>query len=247
MNKVSELKWYYKTQEAVEMQSSGTAGFILKVTELLSAMLHERFQPQRVLDVGCARGELVSAWHNFGVEAYGVDVSDYAVSHPWDIKIARYLQAVDVDCECLPFDDDSFDLTTVVEVLEHLSQPSFLLGELRRVVKDGGIVCMTSPALPFESSLWRTFRIQSNPQHINVHSRGFWVKFFEKHGFRYSGELRDFIREASALVTPDSAPLEHWGLRLVRTRLGKIGERIGVELKCFVHAALLFQNCKGRV
>lgn len=244
--KDSELKQYYKTREAVEMQSSGTAAFIGQVAKLLSMTLAERFQPRRVLDVGCSRGDLVSAWHNLGVEAYGVDISDYATKHPTVMKVAKYLRAVDVDCERLPFDDDSFDLAIASELLEHLSQPSFLLGELKRVVKDGGIIFVTTPVLPFESSLWRTFRIQSNPLHINVHSKRFWVQFFGKHGFNYSGELRNFIREVNTSLLPTNAPLQHWLLRLIRTRLGKIGQRISVELECSVHAALLFQNCKGK-
>lgn len=242
--KDSELKRYYKTREAVEMQSSGTDEVIARLAELLSAMLATQFQPRRVLDIGCFRGDLVSAWHNLGVEAHGVDISDYAINHPKDMKIAKYLRVVDVDCEHLPFDDDSFDLVTVLEVLEHLNQSSFLLGELGRVVKDGGIVFITTPVPPFESSLWRTLKIQYNPQHINIHSKRFWVEFFENHGFKYAGELRNFIREAETSIIPANFSLQHWAIRLLRTRLGKIGERIGIEIKCFIKATLLFQNHK---
>ena len=239
------LKSYYKTREGAEEQSSGTERFILQIAELVRTMLHERFQPRRILDVGCAGGELVSVWRKHGVEASGVDISDYAINHPRDAKIARHLHVVDVDCERLPFDDDSFDGATALEVLEHLRQPSFLLSELGRVVRDDGFVFVTTPAIPFEKKLWRTLGIQSNPMHINVHSKRFWVKFFGKHCFGYYGELRSFIRESNTFV-PADAPLQHWVLRTVRTKLGRIGERVNMKLKCLVHAALLFQNHKDK-
>jgi SAM-dependent methyltransferase len=206
-------------------------------------MLHERFQPRRVLDVGCAGGELVSVWRRHGVEASGVDISDYAIDHPRDAKIARHLHVADVECERLPFDDDSFDGVTALEVLEHLREPSFLLSEISRVVSYDGFVFVTTPTLPFETRLWSTLGIQSNPQHINVHSKRFWVQFFGEHGFGYCGELHGFLREANTFV-PADAPLQHWVLRTVRTKLGRIGERTNMALKHLVHGALLFQNHK---
>ena len=104
---------------------------------------------------------------------------------------------------------------------------------------------MTTPAIPFESKLWRALGIQSDPLHINVHSKRFWVRFFYKHGFAYTSELRGFIREANTSIIPADGRLQHWALRLVGTKLGKLGKKARIELKCLVHAALLFQNRKG--
>ncbi len=39
-----------------------------------------RWQPTSVLDVGCAKGFLVQELRMLGVEAYGVDISEYAVN-----------------------------------------------------------------------------------------------------------------------------------------------------------------------
>ena len=40
----------------------------------------EKFNPKTFLDIGCAYGELVKALHDLGVDAYGIDGSEYAVA-----------------------------------------------------------------------------------------------------------------------------------------------------------------------
>src|SRR5262249_36252556 len=40
--------------------------------------------PRTVLDVGCAKGFLVEALRDRGVDAYGLDVSEYAIGQPRD-------------------------------------------------------------------------------------------------------------------------------------------------------------------
>lgn len=47
----------------------------------------EMFNPRSVLDFGCAKGYLVKALRDRGVEAFGYDVSDYALSQaPEEVK-----------------------------------------------------------------------------------------------------------------------------------------------------------------
>ena len=46
----------------------------------IAGRIYEDRKPESVLDVGCAMGYLVEALRDLGVEAYGVDVSEYAIS-----------------------------------------------------------------------------------------------------------------------------------------------------------------------
>jgi len=40
----------------------------------------EKFHPKTTLDIGSATGDLVKSLNELGVDAYGVDGSDYAIS-----------------------------------------------------------------------------------------------------------------------------------------------------------------------
>jgi 2-polyprenyl-3-methyl-5-hydroxy-6-metoxy-1,4-benzoquinol methylase len=77
----------------------------------------EQFEPKTVLDAGCAWGFLVEAFRNHGVEAFGVDISKYAIQnvHP-DIKPYCWIGSI---TEPFP---NKYDLITCIEVLEHLPQ-----------------------------------------------------------------------------------------------------------------------------
>src|SRR5262245_20855665 len=74
--------------------------------------------PHTVLDVGCAKGFLVEALRDGGVEAFGIDISSYAISQVRE-DMRRYCW---VGSALDPF-PQHYDLVTCMEVLEHLSRP----------------------------------------------------------------------------------------------------------------------------
>ena len=68
----------------------------------------EKFHPETVLDIGCAYGELVKGLTNLGVEAYGIDGSDYAISNS-DPTIRSKLFKVNLNSDPFPFENNTFD------------------------------------------------------------------------------------------------------------------------------------------
>ncbi|MBI3748918.1 MAG: class I SAM-dependent methyltransferase [Chloroflexi bacterium] len=98
-----------------------------------------------VLDVGCNTGYGTVRFVPVARRVVGVDVS------PGAIDAAR-LRAADGRPEfvltsgaALPFADDSFDLVTSFQVLEHVSDPLAYLRELARVVRPGGELFLATP------------------------------------------------------------------------------------------------------
>ena len=75
-------------------------------------------------------------------EAEGVDVSDDAL----EFCRKKGLKAQKGLAETLPFDDETFDLTTALDVVEHLDDDIAGLKEMYRVTKRGGYSLIFVPA-----------------------------------------------------------------------------------------------------
>lgn len=131
-----------------------------------AATLVARYAPKRVLDVGCAKGMLVEHLRDLGVDAYGIDTSEFALSEVRDdVKpYCRFASALE------PF-DGKFDLITCIEVAEHLdeSQAEALIANLCAHADD--IVFSSTPADFAEET------------HFNVQQRDYWVTLFARNGF----------------------------------------------------------------
>ena len=100
----------------------------------------------RILDIGCGTGANLEMLSQFG-EAEGVDVSDDAL----EFCRLKGLNAQKGLAERLPFDDGTFDLTTALDVVEHLDDDVAGLREMHRVTKKGGFSLIFVPAYMF---LW---------------------------------------------------------------------------------------------
>jgi len=109
---------------------------------------------QRLLDIGCGRGELVVHSAGLGAFATGIDYSETAVAiareslagHPADVQERASFALMDA-CR-LMFADATFDTALMTDVVEHLTPPELAaaLAEARRVLRPGGrLVVHTSP------------------------------------------------------------------------------------------------------
>lgn len=98
-----------------------------------------------VLDCACGTGYGLEMYAAAGAAAVtGVDVDPEAV----EIAKGRYGKAAAVlqgDLGKLPLEDDSFDLVTCFETIEHVENAEQGIAELRRVLKPGGILIISSP------------------------------------------------------------------------------------------------------
>jgi SAM-dependent methyltransferase len=112
----------------------------------------------RILDAGCGSGRNMIELARRGTVT-GVEVSETSV------RIARERGAGEVVLGSMlemPFADNSFDLATCLDVIEHLEDDAAALRELRRVVAPGGSLLVTVPAYEW---LW------SGHDEVNHHFR----------------------------------------------------------------------------
>lgn len=92
-----------------------------------------KFKPKNVLEIGCAKGFTVKHLREMGVDAYGVDISHYAVEQADNPAITLH----DITKK-FPFKDGEFDWVISWDVLEHIPLESipFVISELQRVGKN---------------------------------------------------------------------------------------------------------------
>jgi SAM-dependent methyltransferase len=97
----------------------------------------------RVLDVACGSGYGLSVLRQAGARPFGVDVSMAAAleARGGDTE-ARVLVA---DGTRLPFPDRSFDAVVSFETIEHLQNRGGFVGELSRVLRDQGLLILSTP------------------------------------------------------------------------------------------------------
>jgi len=136
--------------------------------------IHEKFYPKTVLDVGCAYGELVKGLNDMGIEAYGVDGSEYAINncHP---SISSKLFKVNLNSDKFPFDDKTFDVVGSFYSVEHIHDIDFFAKELKRILKDDGVAWFLTPDEGLE---------QRNETDVFTNTFKEWQKIFEERGFK---------------------------------------------------------------
>ena len=141
MRRVEESHWWFFGRREI------IKSFLVRVLRDLKTTEKEEGAPFKILDVGCGTGANLEMLSEFGA-AEGVDVSPEALS----FCQARGLAKVKLGAaEALPYDDNSFDLATGLDVVEHLDDDLAGLREMRRVLRPGGRTLLFVPAFMF---LW---------------------------------------------------------------------------------------------
>jgi SAM-dependent methyltransferase len=108
------------------------------------ARIHHIMPAARLLDIGCGRGQFLKTAQEHGYEAYGIDVSGRAVGYArehFGVRCdVRSLEEVSASTE-------RFDLVTLWHVLEHFVRPLEALGQVRRILRPGGLCVIEVPNL----------------------------------------------------------------------------------------------------
>lgn len=138
-------------------------------------------QKQKVLDYGCAKGFTVKALRLLGVDAYGVDISDYAISKaPTETKpyCSKISDVADPNC----FAQD-YDWLISKDVFEHIhiADLNKLLHCCREHVKKMFIVVPLSA--DDYSNKFIIPEYDRDVTHITIKTKAWWEKTFRKHGW----------------------------------------------------------------
>lgn len=153
---------YYATYESPYEQSPQWMALFHHFADRIVGVLN----PTSVLDAGCALGLLVQTLRQRGVEAYGIDISEYAIAHV-DPSVAEYCRVATLT-ETL---EDRYDLITCIEVIEHLPADEAEVA-IANLCSATDRVLLSSTPSGYEE-----------PTHLNVQPPEYWTALFARHGF----------------------------------------------------------------
>jgi SAM-dependent methyltransferase len=145
MDRVEDKHWWFVGRRAI------LESFLKGIIKSLEPRLHAAGTKEpakagtptsfRILDVGCGTGANLEMLAQFG-SAEGVDVSDDALEfcRKKGLTVQKGL------AETLPYADETFDVTTALDVVEHLDDDIAGLKEMHRVTRSGGYSLIFVPA-----------------------------------------------------------------------------------------------------
>ena len=98
---------------------------------------------RRLLEIGCSTGYLTRYFLGRTEQMFGLDMNAPALRHAK--RRHPHVSLACADLEHLPFADSSFDAIVMLEVIEHTRSDVAAIAELRRVLKIGGTLILSTP------------------------------------------------------------------------------------------------------
>jgi len=94
-----------------------------------------------ILEIGCGYGSLMALVNDLGANVIGTEASKESVEIAKKfLKGRKKVKVINVKDEKLDFQDSSFDVVVLFDVIEHVKNPEFMVKECIRVLKPGGIL-----------------------------------------------------------------------------------------------------------
>jgi SAM-dependent methyltransferase len=146
------------------------------------------------LDLGCGDGRLSAELATTDLTA--ADVSVVALDRARSRLPAARLVELEPDAP-LPLDDSAFDLVLCAETIEHVRDVQLLLSEIRRVLRPGGRLALTTPAnLP----------LGRRPDPLSPHLRQFTRRSLSRLLDQLGFELIELRRRSATLLAVARRP-----------------------------------------
>ena len=131
-------RWYEADDDPVALlraESKTKTPWILQKINLYGMLKAET----KILDVGCGAGFLSNALAKEGLNITGVDLSPESLKVAAKYDETKSVKYQTADAYHLPFADQSFDVLTAMDFLEHVEDPKEVIKEFSRVLKPGGL------------------------------------------------------------------------------------------------------------
>ena len=118
----------------------------LKGERTARILLNYKDSKAKLLDLGCGIGLTLAVLAKFFSDSTGCDVGRKEIKASKELLKLLKIKSpiIFYDGKRLPFKNNTFDIVTSIEVIEHVSKPDLMLKEIKRVLKPNGILHITT-------------------------------------------------------------------------------------------------------
>lgn len=116
-------------------------GIIKKLSKIILLGVVPLKKNGKLLDVGCGNGDFLE-WHkDHGWDVYGIEINQNAVN----ICRRKGLKVIHGELQDGLFADETFDVITLSQVIEHLPDPSATIRIIQKILKKDGLLIIGLP------------------------------------------------------------------------------------------------------
>lgn len=132
-----------------------------------------------MLDVGCAFGHLCAALKKAGVDARGIDISEYSIANSLP-QVKDRLSVYDITQDT-SLKEREFKTVVAFQTLEHIPRNKipFTVGQMCHICDE--YICIEVPTWYDDDTPDRSDTFDKS--HVSFYSASFWVDQFYRHGF----------------------------------------------------------------
>lgn len=149
-------------------------------TNHIGEILRKEFEPESVIDFGCAIGTYLEPFYEKDIDINGIDANKNAFKHA--VVPKKFLEHYDLREKYET--KEKFDLVLSIEVAEHIPEKyaKTLVESLCDASKKHIVLTAAPPG-------------QGGTHHVNEKPREYWIDIFEEKGFKYKQYRVDKLRD----------------------------------------------------
>ena len=179
---------------------------------------------KEVLDIACGEGYGSRILAKVAMSVIGVDIDPEAITHARvKYQFQENLTFLEGTCSAIPLADKSVDIVTSFETIEHHDQHDEMMQEISRVLRDDGLMIISSP----NRLVYSDQSNYSNPFHVKELYYQEFVDLLRK--YFQSITIYGQKLEAASFIYP----LENSSKTLTDSHIGKFYTSLDSELHAF--------------
>jgi 2-polyprenyl-3-methyl-5-hydroxy-6-metoxy-1,4-benzoquinol methylase len=184
-----DLEKYYLSDEYLSHSKAKKGAFSKIYNIIRNYSIRKKYQlisgfvtKGSILDIGCGTGETLKYFSDNGWLTKGIEPSDNART----FAVEKLGLSVEEEEYISTINSKSYDVVTMWHVLEHVSQLNERMQQLKKIVKDDGVVIIALPNYKswdtqYFSEKWAAWDV---PRHLYHFSKDTFSKLAQKHDLK---------------------------------------------------------------